>query len=52
MKKVYFIGFGYEVVAFRLFDENTPNGEAFAKAEEWYKATGQTFYYMALEIGL
>ena len=49
--RVYFIGHGYESVKFIVVEAET-NGEAFRKAEEWYKATGQTFDYVILEIGL
>ena len=48
MKRVHFIGHGYESVKFIIVEAET-YAEAFAKAEEWYKATGQTFDYMALE---
>lgn len=50
MKKVHFIGNGYESVKFIMVDAKT-NDEAFKKAENWYKTTGQTFSYMAMEIG-
>ncbi len=49
MKKIYFLGHGYEVVKF-IFVEAETNGEAFDKAEEWYKSTGQTFDYMEMEV--
>ena len=49
MKRVHFIGHGYESVKFVFVDAET-NGEAFAKAEEWYKTTGQTFNYVEMEI--
>lgn len=49
MKKVYFLGHGYEVVKF-VFVEAETNGEALDKAEEWYKSTGQTFDYVELEV--
>lgn len=48
--RVYFIGHGYECVRFVTVEAET-NAEAFRKAEEWYKATGQTFDYVELEIG-
>lgn len=50
MKKVYFIGSGYEVVKMIWVKAQT-NGDAFKKAEEWYKTENQTFAYMGLEIG-
>lgn len=50
-KRVYFIGHGYESVRFVIVEAET-NSEAFAKADEWYKTTGQTFDYVDLEIGL
>ena len=49
MKKVHFIGNGYESVRFINVEAET-NGEAFRKAEEWYKTTNQTFAYIELEI--
>jgi hypothetical protein len=52
MKRVHFIGHGYESVRFILVEEELTNVEAFAKAEEWYKTTGQTFDYVELEISL
>ena len=51
-KRVHFIGSGYESIHFITVDEETPNSEAFKIAEEWYKATGQTFKYMEMEITL
>lgn len=51
MKKVHFIGHGYESVKFIMVEADT-NKEAFAKAEEWYKTTGQTFEYVEMEIVL
>lgn len=51
MIRVHFIGHGYESVKFVYMEAET-NGEAFKKAEEWYKATGQTFDYMELEVSL
>lgn len=49
MKKVYFIGHGYEVVM-TVYVEAETNGKAFNKAEEWYKKTEQKFDYMGMEI--
>ena len=49
MKRVHFIGSGYESVKFICVEAET-NGEAFKKAEEWYKTTGQTFKYLEMEI--
>ena len=49
MKKVHFLGLGYESVKFIVVEAET-NGEAFAKAEEWYKTTNQNFTYIAMEI--
>ena len=49
MKRVHFIGSGYESVKF-IYVEAETNGEAFEKAKEWYKATGQTFDYLEMEI--
>lgn len=51
-KRVHFIGNGYESVRFIVVDGELTNAEAFAKAEEWYKTTGQAFKYMGLEISL
>ena len=51
MRRVHFIGHGYESVKFIQVEAET-NREAFEKAEEWYKASGQTFDYMELEISL
>lgn len=51
MKRVYFIGHGYESVRFICVEVET-NAEAFQKAEEWYKTTNQTFDYVELEIGI
>lgn len=52
MKRVHFIGHGYESIRFILVEEELTSAEAFAKAEEWYKKTGQTFDYVELEISL
>lgn len=52
MKRVHFIGHGYESVRFISVDESLTNAAAFQKAEEWYKATGQTFDYVELAISL
>lgn len=49
MKRVFFIGHGYECVKFIIVEAET-NAEAFAKAEAWYKTTGQTFDYVHLEV--
>lgn len=49
MKRVHFIGSGYESVKF-VYVEAESNGEAFRKAEEWYKSTGQTFNYLEMEV--
>ena len=49
MKRVYFIGHGYECVKFIMVEAET-NLEALTKAEAWYKTTGQTFDYMELEV--
>lgn len=49
MKKVYFLGHGYECVKFIIVKAET-NGEALEKAEEWYKTTEQTFEYMEMEV--
>lgn len=49
-KRVHFIGSGYESIHFITVDEDMPNNEAFEKAEEWYRTTGQTFKYMEMEI--
>lgn len=49
MKKVYFIGSGYECIKFVIVEAET-NGEAFRKAEEWYKSTDQTFNYLDMEV--
>ena len=51
MKRVYFIGHGYESVRFIIVEAET-NREAFEKAEKWYKTTGQTFDYVEMEIGI
>lgn len=51
MKKVYFIGSGYEIVKF-IFVNATTNSEALEKAEQWYKETKQSFYYIEMEIGI
>lgn len=49
MKRVHFIGSGYESIKF-VFVEAETNEEAFRKAKEWYKATGQMFDYLEMEI--
>ena len=49
MKRVHFIGSGYESVKF-IYVEAETNREAFEKAKEWYKTTGQTFDYLEMEI--
>lgn len=49
MKKVYFIGHGYEVIM-TVYVEAKTNGEALTKAEEWYKKTGYPVDYMGMEI--
>lgn len=49
MKRVHFIGSGYESVKF-VYVEAETNGEAFRKAEEWYKSTDQTFNYLEMEV--
>lgn len=50
MKRVHFIGHGYESIKFIMVDDEISNVEAFSKAEEWYKTTGQTFDYVEMEI--
>lgn len=52
MKRVHFIGHGYESVRFILVEEELTSAEAFAKAEEWYKETNQSFDYVEMEISL
>lgn len=49
MKRVHFIGSGYESVKFIIVEAET-NGEAFRKAEDWYNSTGQTFSYNEMEV--
>ena len=49
MKKVYFIGSGYECIKF-IFVEADTDGDALEKALEWYEATGQNFHYMELDV--
>ena len=49
MKRVHFIGSGYESVKFVIVEAET-NGEAIRKAKEWYKTTGQTFEYLEMEV--
>lgn len=51
-KRVHFIGSGYESIRFIIVPYEMPNNEAFEKALEWYKTTGQTFDYMEMEISL
>ena len=51
-KRVHFIGHGYESIRFIMVDDEMSNAEAFAKAEEWYKTTEQTFDYVDMEISL
>lgn len=52
MKRVHFIGCGYESIRFIVVEDEITNEEAFKKAEEWYKTTGQTFDYEEMEISL
>lgn len=48
MKRVHFIGSGYESVKFVMVEAETQN-EAIDKANEWYKDTKQTFPYNEIE---
>ena len=48
-RRVHFIGHGYESVRFVIVEADT-NLSAIEKAEEWYKATGQTFDFVELEV--
>jgi hypothetical protein len=50
MKRVFFIGNGYECIKF-VYVEAETNAEAFLKAEEWYNSNNQKFDYIELEIG-
>lgn len=49
LRKVEFIGSGYEVVRFVMVDTPTM-AEAYEAAEKWYKETGQDFHYCEMEI--
>lgn len=49
MTKVYIVDC---VIHERRIVEAETNKEAFEKAEQWYKETGQTFDYIELEISL
>lgn len=48
-RRVHFIGHGYESIRFVIVEADT-NLSALQKAEEWYKATGQTFDYVESEV--
>lgn len=49
LRKVEFIGSGYEVVGAVMVDTPTM-AEAYEAAEKWYKETGQNFHYCEMEI--
>lgn len=49
MKKVHFIGSGYESVKWVIVEAET-NGEAIDKAVEEYKRNGWTFDYNEIEV--
>ena len=49
MKRVHFIGSGYESVRFVIVDAET-NMDAINKAKEWYESTNQTFEYLEIEV--
>lgn len=49
LRKVEFIGSGYEVVKFVMVDTETMAG-AIAAAQQWYQETGQDFHYCEMEI--
>ena len=49
LRRVDFIGSGYECVRFVMVDTDTM-AEAIEAAEKWYKETGQDFHYCELEI--
>jgi hypothetical protein len=52
MKRVHFIGNGYESIRFITVDNNITNGEAFEIAKQWYGQTNQSFEYIGMEISL
>lgn len=49
LRRVEFIGRGYEVVKFIMVDTPTM-GEALDAAKKWYKDSGQDFHYCEMEI--
>ncbi len=49
MKRVHFIGSGYESIKFVTVDAATP-AEAIEKALELYKANGWSFKYNEIEV--
>ena len=49
LRKVEFIGSGYEVVGSVMVDTPTM-AEAYEVAEKWYRETGQDFHYCEMEI--
>lgn len=49
MKRVHFIGSGYESIQFVFVDAET-NSEAISKAIEEYKRNGWSFRYCEIEV--
>lgn len=49
MKKVYFIGNGYECVKC-VYVEAKTNGEAVGRAIDFYEKNGWTFKYCAIQV--